>query len=346
MIIGLCYDLRSAYLALGYGEEETAEFDRESTIDAIAGALTRLGHEVDRIGHARELMARLLAGDRWDLVFNIAEGLHGIGREAQVPCILDVYGIPYTFSDPMVLALSLHKGMTKRILRDAGLPTPDFAVITDLADLDGLALEFPLFAKPVAEGTGKGIDGGSVMTDPVALRDRCALLLARYRQPVLVERYLPGREFTVGIVGTGGQSEVIGTLEVVVRDATTVAYGYDTKERCEDLVDYVPVSADGDPTILACEAVALAAWQLLGGRDAGRIDLRADADGIPHVLELNPLAGLHPEHSDLPMVCTAVGLTYDQLIARIVASAAERIGEVIGHEGVDPARPDLAASGA
>jgi len=346
MNIGLCYDLRSAYLAMCYGEEQTAEFDRESTIDAIAASLARLGHTVDRIGHARELMARLLAGDRWDLVFNIAEGLHGVGREAQVPCILDVYGIPYTFSDPMVLALSLHKGMTKRVLRDGGLPTPAFAVIEDLDDLAGLDLPYPLFAKPVAEGTGKGIDGGSVLADPDALRRRCALLLARHRQPVLVERFLPGREFTVGLVGTGPRAEVVGTLEVVLREeASAAAYGYENKERCEELVDYVPVSA-ADPVVLAAEALALAAWRLLGCRDGGRVDLRADQDGVPHVLELNPLAGLHPEHSDLPMICTAVGMPYDELMARIVASAALRREEVTVHEDLGAAQPGLATSGA
>ena len=346
MNVGLCYDLRSAYLAMGHGEEETAEFDRESTVDAIAAALQRLGHTVDRIGHARELMARLLAGHRWDLVFNIAEGLRGVGRESQVPCILDVYGIPYTFSDPLVLALSLHKGLTKRVLRDGGLPTPAFAVVEQLADLDGCDLPFPLFAKPVAEGTGKGIDGGSVLHDPQGLRRRCAWLLERYRQPVLVERYLPGREFTVGILGTGEDSEVLGTLEVVLGDqAEPAAYGYQNKERCEDLVEYRPVGAD-DPVVLAAEAVALAAWRLLGCRDGGRIDLRADQDGIPQLLELNPLAGLHPEHSDLPMIATAVGLPYDLLIARILAAASERIEGVTDHEDLGAAQPGLAASGA
>jgi D-alanine-D-alanine ligase len=351
MNIGLCYDLREEYLRMGYGEEETAEFDRLSTIEALAGALTRLGHTTDRIGHARQLAARLIAGDRWDLVFNIAEGLHGIGRESQVPCLLDLYGIPYTFSDPLIMALSLHKGMTKRVLRDGGLPTPAFAVIDTLADLADLALKFPLFAKPVAEGTGKGIDSGSVLHDADALRRRCALLLERYRQPVLVERYLPGREFTVGIAGTGARAEVLGTLEVILREqAEPGAYGYVNKENCEDLVEYRHVFSE-DPTVLAAEAVALAAWRLLGCRDAGRIDLRACEDGIPQLIELNPLAGLHPEHSDLPMICTAVGLPYDALIDRIVTSASERLQpapdlqEVMDDGDLGLAQPGLAASG-
>jgi D-alanine-D-alanine ligase len=352
MRIGLTYDLRDEYLYRGYSEEETAEFDRLSTIESIEAALQRLGHTCDRIGHARQLMARLIAGDRWDLVFNIAEGLHGVGREAQVPAILDVYGIPYTFSDPLVLALTLHKGMTKRVLRDAGLPTPPFAEVTRLDELAGLDLPYPLFAKPVAEGTGKGIDGSSVLQSPAELRARCELLLARFDQPVLVETFLPGREFTVGVVGTGARAEVLGTLEIVLRaGADADAYTYTNKENCEELVEYRYVTAD-DAQVRAAEEAALAAWRLLDCRDAGRIDLRADARGKPQLLELNPLAGLHPEHSDLPMICTAIGMPYDLLMHRIIVSASERIPaaphlwEVVGDARDGAAQQCLAGGGA
>jgi D-alanine-D-alanine ligase len=325
MRIGLTYDLRDDYLAMGYGEEETAEFDRLSTIEAIEGALQRLGYRTEKIGHARALAARLVAGERWDLVFNIAEGLAGIGREAQVPALLDVYGIPYTFSDPLVMALTLHKGMTKRVLRDGGLATPAFAEVAAPADLAGLDLPFPLFAKPLAEGTGKGIDGGSVLRTPAELRARCLDLLMRFRQPVLVEEYLPGREFTVGITGTGAGARVLGTMEVVLLDhAEAGAYTYVNKEKCEELVEYRRVRADRDPVVARAEALALAAWNLLGCRDGGRLDLRCDAAGAPQLMEINPLAGLHPEHSDLPMIATAEGVPYDELIGRIMASARER----------------------
>jgi len=327
MKIGLTYDLRDDYLAMGYGEEETAEFDRLSTIEAIETALQQCGHRTERIGHARSLMRRLVAGDRWDLVFNIAEGLRGIGREAQVPAILDVYGIPYTFSDPLVMALTLHKGMTKRALRDGGLPTPEFVEVNDLADLDRLNLEYPLFAKPLAEGTGKGIDGASVITDEDQLKERCRDLLERFRQPVLVETYLPGREFTVGILGTGADSEVLGTLEILLlQGAEGGAYTYNNKEFCEELVECRIVDGNSDPLVLQAEETALAAWRLLECRDGGRLDLRVDAHGVPHLMELNPLAGLHPEHSDLPMIATAVGMPYMDLIGRIVDSASARIG--------------------
>ena len=325
MDIGLTYDLRQEYLAAGYGEEETAEFDRPDTIDAIEVALRGLGHRPDRIGNARQLVARLAAGDRWDLVFNICEGLNGLGREAQVPALLDVYDIPCTFSDPLRMALCLHKGMTKAVVREAGVPTPASALVETPDDLGRVALRYPLFAKPVAEGTGKGVTPASRVADAGALREVCGQLLARYCQPVLVEEFLPGREFTVGLVGSGEEAAVLGTLEIVLRPtAEPGVYSYVNKEFSEELVDYPLVRATEDEEVRRAEEVALRAWRALGCRDAGRIDLRSDAAGRPHFLEVNPLAGLHPQHSDLPMLCTALGMAYVELIDRIVRSAATR----------------------
>ena len=215
MHIGLTYDLRADYLAAGYSEEETAEFDGAATIDAIDSALREIGHQTDRIGNGRQLVDRLAAGDRWDLVFNIAEGLHGTAREAQVPAILDLYEIPYTFSDPLVLAVCLHKGLTKTVVGQAGVPTTPFAVVKQIEDVEAIDLPFPLFAKPVAEGTGKGITADSKIKDRDSLRRVCRDLLARCRQPVLVETFLPGREFTVGILGTGDEARVIGSMEII-----------------------------------------------------------------------------------------------------------------------------------
>jgi D-alanine-D-alanine ligase len=329
MRIGLTYDLRADYLAAGYGEEETAEFDRPDTIEAVADALRTLGHEPHPIGNAWRLVERLARGDRWDLVFNIAEGLFGIGREAQVPALLDLYQIPYTFSDPLVMALSLHKAMAKAVVRDAGIPTPDFAVMERLEDLGRVSLPYPLFAKPVAEGTGKGIGPASKIGDAESLRQVCGELLERYRQPVLLEAYLPGREMTVGVWGTGPKAEVLGTLEIVLNPgAEADAYSYVNKERCEELVEYRLVSAASDPEVRRAEELALAVWHTLGCRDAGRVDFRSDAGGQPHFLEVNPLAGIHPFHSDLPMLCTALGIPYVTLIERIVASAMERAGQM------------------
>lgn len=325
MQIGLTYDLRAEYLAAGYDEEETAEFDRADTIDALADALEQLGHEPDRIGNAQQLIRRLANGGSWDLVFNICEGLHGVAREAQVPAILDVYDIPYTFSDPLVMSVCLDKSLTKMIVRAADGPTPDFVTVAKPDDIQRVDLPFPLFAKPVAEGTGKGIGPMSKIGNSAALDSVCRQLLARYRQRVLIETFLPGRELTVGLVGTGADAHVLGTLEITLRPgAEPDAYSYTNKERCEDLVDYRLVHAEQDEEVRQAEGVALHAWRALGCRDAGRIDLRFDAAGQPNFLEANPLAGLHPYHSDLPMICAQIGYSYQTLISWIVESASAR----------------------
>ncbi|HQI82818.1 MAG TPA: D-alanine--D-alanine ligase [Deltaproteobacteria bacterium] len=323
MHIGITYDLRDDYLKEGYGIEETAEFDRIDTIDGIDGALAALGHTTDRIGNAKQLVRRLAAGHSWDLVFNIAEGLYGVGREALVPALLDAYRIPYTFSDPLVLALTLHKGMTKTIVRAAGIPTADFAVIEDVSSLHTLSLPYPLFAKPVAEGTGKGISDTSKVDTPEQLSVLCTHLMHEFHQPVLVETYLPGREFTAGIVGTDREAGVIGVMEVLFRKhhEGEKIYSYHTKANYEEIVDYVVPEREA---VEACSAVALASWRALGCRDGGRVDIRMDSAGRPNFIEVNPLAGLNPVHSDLPILCRLTGIDYNDLIARILASAIKR----------------------
>jgi len=321
--IGIAYDLRDDYLAEGYGDEETAEFDRLDTIEAIEATLQKLGFATDRIGSIRRLAARLVAGDRWDLVFNIAEGLRGFGREAQVPALLDAFEIPYTFSDPLVLSLTLHKGMTKHVIHDLGIPTPEFTVVETPSDIEAVRLPFPLFAKPVAEGTGKGIDASSKIMTRKDLDSVCRNLLATFDQPVLLEAFMPGREFTVGITGTGEEAEAVGAIEVVLRkDAEPGSYSYTNKKKFEEFVEYRLVY---DEMAQKAIDVSLAAWRGLGCRDGGRIDLRADAQGVPRFLEVNPLAGLNPLISDLPILCNLAGVSYDKLIGRIMESALKRV---------------------
>lgn len=324
MNIGITYDLRDDYLKEGYGYEETAEFDRVDTIDAIDDALKGLGYVTDRIGNVRHLVGRLASGGTWDLVFNIAEGLHGVGREALVPALLDAYRIPYSFSDPLVLALTLHKGLTKTVIRAAGIPTADFAVIEDPADLRHINLPFPLFAKPAAEGTGKGISEASRVDTPEQLSVLCTKLMHEFRQPVLVETYLPGREFTAGIVGTDRNARVIGVMEVLFRKhhVGEKIYSFHTKAHYEELIDYVIP----EPEVAhACSDVALAAWRALGCRDGGRVDIRMDSLGQPAFIEVNPLAGLNPVHSDLPIICRLRGIPFQELISWILDSAMQRI---------------------
>ena len=325
MKIGLTYDLRSEYLARGFSEQDVAEFDSDETIAALEAAVRALGHQPDRIGSAQSLCRRLVAGDRWDLVFNIAEGLRGRFRESEVPCLLELYGVPYTMSDPFVCAITLDKSAAKRIVLEAGLRTPGFCVIRSKADIRDVALPYPLFAKPLAEGTGKGVDRRSRASNRAELDAIVLDLLGRFHQPVLVEEFLPGREFTVGIIGTGPAARVIGTIEIEVLDrASNEIYSYESKEECERLVRYTTPAAG--PLRSAVERLALESYLALECRDAGRVDVRLDRDGEPSFMEVNPLPGLHPSHSDLPMIATAAGMSHAQLIGAIIESAMQRVG--------------------
>lgn len=332
MRIGLTYDLRREYLKMGLTEEESAEFDSDETICALEETIGVFGHEVVRIGNIHELIRRLSADERWDLVFNICEGLYGRNREAQVPSVLEAYNIPYTFSDPLTLALCLDKAMAKRVVRDAGIPTPDFFIvnsINDLEDIQGFNVKFPLFVKPISEGASKGVDPESIVNGVDELKRRCTKLLMKYNQPVLVETYLSGREFTVGVLGTGKASRAIGVLEVkLLENAEPQVYSFMNKEFCEERVKYM--LAEDRNIIKEASDIALNAYNTFGCRDSGRVDIKADSDGRLYFLEINPLAGLHPTHSDLPIICSKVGITYKELISEIIKSVLERMERVEG----------------
>lgn len=322
MRIGVTYDLRADYLVLGMSEEETAEFDAEVTISSICRALGGLGHVPVRIGNVTALIERLTQGERWDAVFNICEGIAGFAREAQVPCILEAFGIPCIFSDALTLAVSLDKGWTKRILRDAGIPTAPFAVVENATDLARIDLPYPLFVKPVAEGSGKGVNARSRVNNPAELHDVCIDIMTRFKQPALVETYLPGREFTVGLIGTGDDARALGVMEIAATaNAAGIDYGFENKEHCDDNITYRLVE---DAEATAAGEVALNAWRALRCRDGGRIDVRNDAAGNPQFVEVNPLAGLNPEHSDLCFLASFRGYSYQQLIGMILDSFLKR----------------------
>jgi D-alanine-D-alanine ligase len=322
--IAFTYDLREDYIAQGWDPLDAAEFDDEETISGIEAALQELGHEVLRVGHAKALAARLLAGERWEMVFNIAEGHGGFGREALVPALLEHFGIPCTFSDPLICAVTLHKGATKHWLRNAGIATADFAVIDALPELESLALPYPLFVKPVAEGSSKGVDADALVRSPEALRTVCQRLLERFSQPVLVERYLPGREVTIGILGSGDRARSVGVLEVeLVGPADAAGYTFANKKEWRDRVRYRLAE---DRFARDAAQLALSAHRALGARDASRVDVRADDAGRPNFIEINPLPGLNPTWSDLPILWRLGGGSYSELLAEILESAARRLG--------------------
>jgi D-alanine-D-alanine ligase len=331
MKIGLTYDLRQDYLAQGYSAEETAEFDSIETIEAIESTLQNSGFIVERIGNIKQLVVALANNKRWDLVFNIAEGMYGLGREAQIPALLDAYQIPYTFSDPLTLALTLDKAMTKQIVQAHQIPTASFAVVAQISEIDSINLSFPLFAKPLAEGTSKGIHLKSIVNSQEELQSTCHDLLQQFHQPVLVESFLPGREFTVGILGTGENAKILGVLEIFLRDDKSGVYTFNNKEFCESRVSYE--IADDLEAQLAAES-ALKAWKILRCKDAGRVDLRSDAKGIPQFLEINPLSGLHPTHSDLPIMASLLNMSYSTFLNKIVNSSLVPRSILILHSDV------------
>ncbi len=332
MEIGLIYNLREqARPYPGAPPDFAAEFDSEESIGYLVDALTQLGHRVRRIGDLHQLMDFLRAGqaETLDLVFNMAEGVWGRAREAQAPALLEAYRVPYTGSDPLTLSLCLDKAMAKRIWQQAGVLTAPFAVVSDataLADdlVDHIGLpDFPLFVKPLHEGTSKGIDAASVVASEAALRERIEWTLARYRQPALVETFLPGREFSVGILGTGAEAHVLGITEITPPAAHGVS-DQGEKERWGDSIAgvFTPVTEAALRSSLA--DLALRAYRAVECRDLGRVDIRLDAAARPHVMELNPLVGLHPTCSVMPIIARQAGLSYDELIAAIVTNALRR----------------------
>jgi D-alanine-D-alanine ligase len=324
MRIALVYDLRDDYRALGFSEEAVAEFDTVETIDQLAGAVETLGCAVERVGRGQALAARLVAGRRFDLVFSIAEGVKGRSREAQVPALCELFDQPYLLSDPLTLAASLDKAVAKRLVRDAGVPTPAFAVAeTSAFELEGWD-QFPAFVKPLAEGTGKGCEAVSLVRTIGELYGAATRVIERYRQPALVERFVGGREFTVGIVGNGPAARVLGVCEILLKpEAEASVYSLHNKELCEDLVTYVRA---GDREAHLAGVRALEAYRALQCRDAARIDFRSDEKGEPYFLEANPLAGLNPWHSDLPILAAQNGIGFVELIGMILDAGLARYG--------------------
>jgi D-alanine-D-alanine ligase len=320
MKIGLTYDLRSWYIDRGYSMEDTAEFDKQETVDALDDSLRKMGFDTEQIGNSFQLIESLAGGKRWDLVFNIAEGLYGDGRESVIPAILDQYRIPYVFSGPVVMGLSLNKHLTKLIVKAAGVPVSPGILISDIQDLKKCHLEFPLFVKPVSEGTGKGITEKSLVHSSDELKTMVEWIIIRFNQPALVEEYLPGREFTVGIVGSGDEAQALGGMEVICSD--NLPYSVEVKENYQQYCQYKPLDRSIEDE---CKKVALDAWRAIGAVDAGRVDLKADKKGKICFIEANPLAGLNPVHSDLPILARMYGIEYQKLMEMIMKSARKRL---------------------
>jgi len=248
--------------------------------------------------------------------------MYGDSRESLIPALLDAYQIPHVFSGAVTLGISLNKAFAKQIIRDAGINTSPFMVVNQPDDEIRCQLTFPLFAKPIAEGTGKGVEDRSVINTPDQLADMCQYLLNKFKQPVLVEEYLPGREFTVGVIGNGPEAHVVGAMEVIYGNGVNDIYTFFNKENYKGRIHYQPVTGEW---LEQCTDVSLKAWNALKAYDGGRVDVRVDRFGKISFIEINPLAGLNPIHSDLPILCRMNGIEYPQLIGMIMDAAIKRI---------------------
>jgi D-alanine-D-alanine ligase len=337
MRIGIAYDLKSAVAdacaARARGEDAAAvpedrfeEYDSLETVHAIQEALRAEGHEASLLGGGRALVEALLARPP-ELVFNIAEGWGTRSREAHVPAVCEMLGVPVTHSDPLTLALSLDKAMTKQVVAAHGVPTPRYLVAQTPADLERVELRFPVIAKPLAEGSSMGVRRHSRVTSASALREHCEWLWRDYEQPVLVEEFCAGPEFTVGVLGTGPRARVLGVMEIVPKRAERqdFVYSLEVKRDWQNEVEYEVPPRRGGAAADAVARVALDAYQALGCRDIARVDVRMDADLRPHFLEINPLPGINPVTGDIVILAGRTGVSHRALIAAIVASAGERV---------------------
>jgi D-alanine-D-alanine ligase len=313
----------------GLADDGQEEFDSPETILALHNVLQELGHEVQLLGDGEELLQRLLSGPRPELVLNIAEGAGtSRSREARVPAVLEMLGVPYTGSDPLTLATALDKDCAKRLVHYAGVATPAWVLVSgDTADLEERLdrLPLPVIVKPAFEGSSKGILEANLIYDRAELHEAVVRLWQAYRQPILVEEFVDGDELTVGLLGND-PPQVVGVMRVLPQQqAGPFVYSLEVKRDWRERVRYeCPARLSAADTRAVCQA-ALASWHALGCRDVARIDFRL-RDQVPYFLEANPLPGLSPVSGDLVLLAGFMGVTYPELISRIVSAAASRQG--------------------
>jgi D-alanine-D-alanine ligase len=309
------------------GDDDEAEYDPPETIAAITDAIAAHGHKVVQLEATPDL-PRILAEADVDFVFNIAEGAIGRNREAQVPALCELLGIPYTGSDSATLAIALDKALTKKVLKQHNVLTPEFILFESGREKIPPGLRYPVIVKPNTEGSSKGISATNVVDDEAQLRSLVKQLIERYRQPALCEEYIKGREFTIGLLGDK-RPRVLPAMEVVFKDKTLdrPVYDFQVKQEWEKHVEYACPAKLSPTEQRALERAARDTWEALGCRDVARVDVRMDAQGRVYVLECNPLPGLTPDYSDLVLISKAAGLSYTELIGEILAGGLKRLRE-------------------
>ena len=317
--VGLTFNMKRVDPAENDAE---AEFDSPRTIAAITAAIESYGHTVVPLEATADL-PRALTGAAPDVVFNIAEGARGRGREAQVPALCELLGIPYSGSDPTTLSICLDKGLTKQILRSAGIDTAEWQVLTTGRE-KLKAFRYPVIVKPNAEGTSKGITSASVVKDEASARAAARALVERYGQPALVEEYIVGREFTVALLGER-RPKVLPPMEVVFIDPKGLpVYGFEEKQSDTPRVRFECPAQITPAEQKRIEKTVRDTFTALDCRDVARVDLRMAADGKVYVIEINPLPGLTPDFSDLCTIARVNGIDYRTLIGEILAGCLKR----------------------
>jgi D-alanine-D-alanine ligase len=325
--VGFAYNVKRIKPTADASEDSEAEYDAPSTLQAIREAIASWGHEVVDLEANQELPS-LLASTPIDLVFNIAEGFKGRNRESQVPALLELLDIPYTGSDPATLSIALDKGLAKKIVREADIHTPMFQLMTTGKERLKEFGRFPLMVKPVAEGSSKGVVSKSVCHSEAELREVVKEMVGRYKQPALIEEYIGGREFTVGLLGER-RPKVLPPMEIVFLDSSekNPIYSFQHKLDWNDRIRYdVPAKLDAQQ-LDKLKTAARAVYMALGCRDVARIDFRMDERGRFYFLECNPLPGLTPGWSDLVLIAQGGGMNYRQLIGEILSGAIRRYKE-------------------
>jgi D-alanine-D-alanine ligase len=331
--IGIAFDIAPASRPADGPDDLYEEFDKPETVEAIARVLRGAGHEVVLLGDGREMLAKLLH-DAPDFVWNLAEG-EGVGRcrEARVPAVLEMLGIPCTGSDPLTLAASLDKPVAKALVSSvvavpkgwtlpAGFTTAQVESLKD--DLRGG--RGPWIVKPAFEGSSKGIRERSLVDSPAEAVALAVSLASDYRQPILVEEYILGDEVTVAVVGNEPFPEVLGVMRVrpKQRDDRFV-YSLEYKRDWDDRIEYETPARLPEEVTRRVHDAALRVFSTLGCRDIARIDFRV-RDGVPYFLEANPLPGLAPDWSDLVILARGMGLRHCDLILKILKTALSRVG--------------------
>lgn len=324
--VGLAFNLKRVVAKSADDDDRDAEYDSEQTIDKLATAIGSHGFDVVKLEATAEIVQALPAANV-DLVFNLSEGQRGRGREAHVPALCELLGLHFTGSDAATMAVGLDKQLAKHIVAGAGVRTPRSMLMS--GDEDVAAFTFPVIAKPNAEGSSKGVLPRCVVQDVVALRAIVRELFARYRQPILVEEFLPGREFTVGVLGEafdGRCPVLLPPMEIVFTapDSPFPIYAFEDKLDWTKKIRYDRPAILEAPLRAELEGAVVGAWRALGCRDVARFDFRCDGNGVPCFIEANPLPGLTAGWSDLCLIADSAGLSYEQLIGRVMAPALQR----------------------